>query len=156
MRKLAAALILLLVVAGCSRANRITTVTVLEARDYQWHKVTAHIKVHWNIVKNADGTVTADGFVEPLNPKYGLYNVRLGLAGLAPDGGIVSSVEGRPLDTLIMPPEPKSYFRMTLTPAGTEKKFTVHGNFHYFLVGTTPNLSTQSYDTIPLVADEPY
>jgi len=156
MRRTAFIAMTVLLLAGCSRITGVTPVNVFNQHDYQWHKYTMDIKVHWSYLRPDPDTIVAEGYVEPYDPKTCLNSVRLELVGLDADGEIVNSVKGKPADELILQPNAASYFRIEMKLNGKEKDFTIRGSYHHFLLGTNPNLSNESLGTIPLRADEPY
>jgi hypothetical protein len=156
MRRILLAVLAVLFIAGCSRLTSITQINVFDEHDYQWHKVTLNIKVHWSYKRPDPQTIVAEGYVEPFDPKTCLNHVRLELVGLDADGNVVNSAKGKPADELILQPNAASYFRIQMKLNGKEKDFNIRGSYHYFLQGTNPNLSNESLANIPLRADEPY
>ncbi len=126
------------------------------AKDYQWHKETGWIKVHWNIIQKGDKTVVAEGFVEPFNPRYGVFGVELNLVGLDAEGKVVNSASGRPADYNIYSPFDYSPFSIKMETNGNEKEFTITGSYYHFGNGQRPDLDPQFLDKIPLKTDEPF
>jgi len=126
----------------------------LHDTDYQWHKNTRFIKVHWNYQRPGNGTIIADGFVEPFDPHNGIHDVELELVGLDEDGKIVNRASGKPADNYIVSPVDKSPFKITLKLTGEEKDFTVIGRFYYYNDNSHPDFSSQHQDCILLDANE--
>ena len=142
---------------AASCAPKTTYVGLYRAQDYQWHKQTNFIKVHWNYSNPDKQTLVAEGFVEPFNPKDGLHTVRLELVGMEEHGAVVNTAEGAPRDTYIEHPlYPYSPFKIVMKLKGGEKDFTIKGSYYHYLVGMKPDFSVKSLDYIPLSADEPY
>ena len=130
MKKIALTLMLLLLV-GCAHAY--DTTSSYKAQDYQMHKHTIFIKVHWNFVHPDNGTVVAEGFVEPFNPGDGLHTVRLILVGLDGQGKEVNSSEGLPRDNYIESPYySASPFRISMKLNGKEKTLTIRGSYYHY------------------------
>ena len=155
MKKLLLFAVILLALTSCA-GKKVTLVNLYHTKDYQWHKNTLYIKVHWNIEKPDANTVVADGYVEPFSPRTGLHNVELELVGLDKDGKVVNSAKGKPTDIRIVSPIAASPFRMTMKLHGSEDEFTVRGSYYHFNTGGREDFSSQAYDSIPLIADEPY
>ena len=152
MKKLLLFAVILLALTSCGK--KITLVNLYQPKDYQWHKNTLYIKVHWNIERPDANTVVADGYVEPFDPKTGLHNVRLELVGMDADGNVVNSVAGMPKDTRITSPLSTSPFRLTMKLNGKEDDFTMRGSYYHFVAGAREDMDITSYDTIPLKSDE--
>jgi opacity protein-like surface antigen len=124
--------------------------------DYQWHKQTNFIKVHWNYVQHDSDAIIAEGFVEPFNPGNGVFMVRLKLVGLDDKGGIVSSAEGMPKDNdIISPMTPKSPFTIKMRPTGREAEFTITGSYYHYQAGDMQRVGSSFLDYIPVRSDEP-
>ncbi len=68
MKKLILFAVILLALTSCG-GKKITLVNLYHTKDYQWHKNTLYIKVHWNIERPDANTVVADGYIEPFEPK---------------------------------------------------------------------------------------
>ena len=146
---------LLLFLTACAHAAY--TGGTYDARGYRFHKHTTFIKVHWNLLSQEEGTVVADGFVEPFNPDTGLNFVRLKLVGLDAGGEVVSSAEGVPRDNYIESPfYPASPFRIAMKLSGKEKVITITGGYYYYSLSGKRRLAGSTYDTIPLSSDQPY
>jgi hypothetical protein len=145
---------LCLLLAACGHTYG--TLKAYHARDYQLHKQTMWIKVHWNLQRPDKDTIVADGFVEPYNPKFGIHDVDLTLVGLDGNGDIINKASGRPADTYIASPLGSSPFRITMKLKGGENKFTITGSYYYDVAGTVPTFGARSVDFIPLSSDEPY
>ena len=117
-----------------------------KAGDYQWHKQTNFIKVHWSYTQKDSDTIIAEGFVEPFNPDTGVNFVKLKLVGLDAQDKVVSSAEGIPRDNYIESPfYPASPFRIAMKLSGKEKVITITGSYYYYslsgkrrLAGSTP------------------
>jgi len=155
MKKLLLLAVILLALTSCGGKN-ITLVNLYHAQDYQWHKNTLYIKVHWNIERPDANTVVAEGYVEPFDPKTGLHSIRLELDGLDAEGNVVNYVAGMPKETRIVSPLSTSPFRLTMKLNGKEDDFTMRGSYYHFDAGAREDMDTKSYDTIPLKSDEPY
>ena len=140
--------------AAC--AGKSTLVRTYYAKDYQWHKQTNWIKVHWNITRPDDKTVLAEGFVEPFNQMNGVFGVKLNLLGLDADGKVVGSASGRPADYNIVSPFDTSPFSIRMATTGKEKDYTITGSYYYFQAGSRLSLDPQYLDQIPLISNEPY
>jgi len=153
MKRLIALAVISLLLASCGQVSR--NIKPLHAYDYQWHKQTLYIKVHWNYQHPDKDTIVADGFVEPISLKYGVHDVALELVALDGDGEVVNSVSGRPADNYIASPLDTSPFRITMKLKGGEERFTIKGTYFFYIGGTTPDLDAKRFDNIPLVADEP-
>lgn len=155
MKKLLLFAVILLALTSCG-GKKITLVNLYHTKDYQWHKNTLYIKVHWNIEKPDANTIVADGYIEPFEPKTGLHSIRLELVGMDADGKVVNSVEGMPKSNRIVAPLSTSPFRLTMKLKGSEDDFTVRGSYYHFIAGGREDLDIRNHDTIPLIADEPY
>ena len=128
-----------------------------DARGYRFHKHTTFIKVHWNLLSQEEGTVVADGFVEPFNPGDGLNAVRLKLVGLDEKDNVVSSAEGMPKDEYIESPfYPASPFRLAMKLTSKEKVITMTGYYYHYKLDMRPRLSGRQLDNIPLTSDLPH
>ena len=147
------AVMLAAVLAGCT-SHHIPQLA-LRGTDYQWHKNTLWIKVHWNYLRPDKDTIIADGFVEPFDPHNGVHTVRLELVGLDEAGKVVNSASGMPADSNIASPTDKSPFRITMKLSGKETDFTIKGNYYYFIAGDRPSFDAKFLDYIPLRSDEP-
>jgi hypothetical protein len=122
---------LMLLLAGCAHAYN--TAVSYHAQNYQFHKHTIFIKIHWNIVRPDNNTVVAEGFVEPFNPDVVIHTVRLDLVGLDGRGKVVNSAEGMPRDLYIESPYyPASPFKISMKLTGKEKALTITGNYYYY------------------------
>jgi len=133
MKKLAFAALLLLL-ASC--AYGYDMLSPYKVQDYQFHKHTIYIKVHWNIIKPDSDTVIADGFVEPFNHDEGLRAVQLELVGLDDQGKVVDSSGGTPRDPYIESPfYPASPFRIIMRLNGKEKALTITGSYYHYEIG---------------------
>jgi hypothetical protein len=151
MRKRTLFTITLLLLAGCAHHYY---VSAFHARDYQFHKNTLFIKVHWNLIQEKD-TVTAKGFVEPFSPDNGLWAVKLRLVGLDEQGKIVNSAEGMPRDEQIESPfYPASPFAITIKTNGQEKSFTITGSYFHYGIGRRPPMDAAHIDYIPIASDD--
>jgi hypothetical protein len=155
MKKLILFAVIVLALSSCG-GKKITLVNLYQTKDYQWHKNTLYIKVHWNYENPDAETIVADGYVEPFDFKTGLQRVRLELVGLDADGKVVSSAEGMPKDVRIASPMSTSPFRISMKLNGKEEDFTVRGSYYHFDAGGREDMDLRSYDIIPLIADEPY
>lgn len=144
---------LLAALVGCA-SHRIPQLA-LRGNDYQWHKQTLWIKLHWNYLRPDKDTIIAEGFVEPFDPHNGINTVRLELVGLDEAGNVVNSASGMPADDVIVSPIDKSPFRITMKLNGKETDFTVKGYYYYFLEGGRPSFDSKFLDNIPLKSDEP-
>ncbi len=154
MKKLMAMAALALLLASCGHATK--AVRSYHARDYQWHKNTPWLKLHWNYKHPGKGTIVAEGYVEPFNPRYGLHGVNLELVGLDEGGNVVNEAAGRPEDSYIASPYDTSPFRITMRLNGREKGFTIKGSYYHYVLGEMPDFDSRNIDYIPLVANEPY
>lgn len=145
---------LALILAACGHGSGM--VRQYKAEDYQWHKQTNFIKVHWNYVQHGNEDITAQGFVEPFSPTNGVFMVRLRLVGLDEKGDVLSSAEGMPKDNdIISPMTPKSPFSIKLKPTGKEAEFTLTGSYYHYLAGESPRFGSRFLDYIPVKSDEP-
>jgi hypothetical protein len=150
MKKLAL-ITMLLLLAGCAHAYSATN--SYKAQDYQSHKHTLFIKVHWNLIGPENNVVTAEGFVEPFNNDNAVQAVRLRLVGLDEQGRIMNSAEGMPRDQYIESPfYPASPFRITMKLNGKEKNFTIIGSYFYNGIDKMPRLDAAHIDYIPLAS----
>jgi hypothetical protein len=153
-RKLIIAAVIAVVLAACS--HKAGVVKHYKAGDYQWHKQTNFIKVHWSYTQKDSDTIIAEGFVEPFNPGNGVFMVRLKLVGLDDKGEIISSAEGMPKDNdIISPMTPKSPFEIKLKPTGKETEFTITGSYYHYQAGDMQRLGSSFLDYIPVRSDEP-
>jgi hypothetical protein len=147
---------LVVMLAACGGRTNVTLIGLYDAKDYQWHKNTIYIKLHWNLKRPDKDTIIAEGFVEPFNPKLGLHNVDLELVGLGENDEVVNTATGRPKDNYIASPLGKSPFRITMKLNGREKDFTIKGGYYHYVAGVPPDFSSANYDYIQLHSDEPY
>jgi len=146
MKKLAFAALLLLL-ASC--AYGYDMLAPYKVQDYQFHKHTIYIKVHWNITKPDKDTVIAEGFVEPFNHDDGLRAVQLELVGLDGQGKVVNSSEGAPRDVYIESTfYPASPFRITMKLNGKEKALTMTGTYYNYEIGRRGRFERIEYITL--------
>ena len=145
---------LALVVALAACHSNVTLVGLYYPKDYQWHKNTQFIKVHWNLKKTDKGTVVADGFVEPFSPRYGVHHVNLELLGLDKSGNVVNSAKGMPEEITVVSPIDRSPFKIEMKLRGDEQDFTVKGQYFHFVSGGVVDLGAASLDYIPLKSNE--
>lgn len=148
--KNAAAALLVMLLAGCGHGQR-TLVNVYNPEDFGQHKHTIWLKLHWNYLHPGDGTIVADGYVEPFSPSSGLNTVRLELVGLNENGEVVNSASGMPRDNYIITPIDESPFRISMPLNGREKRFTIRGSY-YYTEDEWPVSSDSRFDYIPLDA----
>ncbi|MBI5189898.1 MAG: hypothetical protein HZA22_04430 [Nitrospirae bacterium] len=152
MKKLYASVALLLLaalLASCGN-TKTTFIEIYHAKDYQWHKNTLGIKLHWDYLHPDDGTIVADGYVEPFNPSNGVHTVRLELVGLDKDGNVVNTASGMPRDNYIYHPLDESPFTISMKLNGSEKRFTIRGTYYYYNAGEIPDYSTSDIEYIPI------
>lgn len=148
MKKLAFAALLL---ALASSAYAYDMLAPYKVQDYQFHKHTIYIKVHWNIAKTDSDTVVAEGFVEPFNHDDGLRAVQLELVGLDDQGKVINSSEGTPRYPYIEPTfYPSSPFRITMKLNGKEKALTMTGSYYHYPLGRRGRF--EQIDYIPIGA----
>jgi hypothetical protein len=146
MKKLALTALLLLL-ASCAYGYNM--LAPYQVQDYQFHKHTIFIKVHWNITKTDGDSVVAEGFVEPFNHDNGLRAVQLELVGLDEQGKVVNSSEGTPRDPLIDPTfYPGSPFRISMKLNGKEKALTMTGSYYHYDIGRRGRF--EQLDYIPI------
>lgn len=150
MKKAAAAVVLVMLLAGCGHGQR-TLVNVYNAEDFGQHKHTIWLKLHWNYLHPDNGTIVANGYVEPFSPSSGLNSVRLELVGLDDNGEVVNSAPGMPRDNYIASPIDESPFRITMPLNGREKRFTIRGSY-YYTEDERPVPRDTRFDYIPLDA----
>lgn len=152
MRKAAAVIVMAALLAGCSYLGieAEPAKPKLRQSDYQWHKEDRWIKIHWNYTKNDDGTLTARGFVEPHDPGKAVHTVKLRLVGIDGSGEIVSEASGKPEDAYISGPEAQSEFGMTLTPSGSERRYTITGSYQFYIPGTNPGFTRDTRGELSL------
>ncbi len=149
MKKLALAAILLLLLASTAYGS--SMLAPYKVQDYQFHKHTIYLKVHWNITKTDSDTVVAEGFVEPFNHDEGLRGVQLELVGLDEQGNVVNSSSGTPKYPLIDPTfYPASPFRITMKLNGKEKALTITGSYYHYEIGRLGRF--EEIDYIPIGA----
>jgi hypothetical protein len=148
MKKLALTAMLLFL-AGFAYAY--DTPASYKAQDYQLHKHTIYIKVHWNMTRPDNDTVVAEGFVEPFSRDEGLRAVQLELVGLDDQGKVVNSSEGTPRDANIESPlYPASPFRISMKLNGQEKSFTMTGSYYHYELGEKTR--NERIDHIPITS----
>ena len=146
MKKLAITAMLLLL-AGCAHAYNMSA--SYKVQDYQFHKHTIYLKVHWNITKPDCDTVIAEGFVEPFNHDNGLRAVQLELVGLDGQGKVVNSSSGTTRDPYIEPTfYPASPFRISMKLNGKENVLTITGSYYHYEVGRRSRF--ERIDYIPI------
>jgi len=149
MKKIAITLMLLLL-AACAYAYDLPGASY-KVQDYQWHKNTLFIKVHWNFTHPDNDTIVAEGFVEPFNHDNGLRAVQLSLVGLDDQGNAVNSSDGMPRDIYIESPfYPASPFKITMKLNGKEKAFTMIGSYFHFELGRKTRF--ERIDFIPVTS----
>lgn len=146
---LSALLLLAALFASCGNTKS-TLVEIYHPKDYQWHKNTLGVKLHWNYLRPDEATIVADGYVEPFNPSNGVHTVRLELVGLDKDGNVVNTASGIPKDNYIVHPLDESPFAITMKLNGSEKRFTIRGTYYNFNTGEIPDYSSSDIEYIPL------
>jgi len=156
MKKLMLLAVLVLMLASCGGRTDVTLLGLYDAKDYQWHKNTIYIKLHWNYKKPDKDTIVVEGFVEPFDPRTGLHDVDLEFVGLDEKGEVVNSATGRPKDNYIVSPISRSPFRITMKLNGRETDYTIKGGYYHYIAGQQPDFSAANYDYIQLHSDEPY
>ena len=140
---------MLLLLAACAHAY--DSAGAYRVQDYQFHKHTIFLKVHWNFVHPDGETVVAEGIVEPFSPDDGLHSVRLDLVGLDSQGNVVNSSEGMPRDIYIESPlYPASPFRISMKLNGKEKIFTITGSYFHYELGKKTRF--ERIDYIPITS----
>lgn len=147
--KIIALTAMLLLLAGCAHAY--TATGAYKGQDYQYHKHTIFIKVHWNFTHPDNETVLAEGFVEPFSPDDVIHTVRLSLVGLDSQGKVVNSSEGMPRDNYIESPfYPASPFRISMKLNGKEKIFTITGSYYHYELDKAGRI--ERFDNIPITS----
>jgi hypothetical protein len=147
-RILGAFVIIAAMLLGCSHTEPMKP--LLKPAAYQWQKGDHWMRLYWNYAKNEDGTITARGFVEPQDPRKSLHSVNLRLVGLDGAGAVVSEASGSTDDMFISGQNAQSEFAITITPSGDERRYTVGGEYHYYLFGTPPDYTNKSRAEISL------
>lgn len=148
MKKIALTMMLLLL-AGFAYAY--DTPASYKTQDYQLHKHTIYIKVHWNMTRPDSDTVVAEGFVEPFSRDEGLRAVQLELVGLDDQGKVVNSSAGTTRDAYIESPlYPASPFRISMKLNGKEKALTITGSYYHYELGRRGRF--ERIDYIPISA----
>ncbi len=133
MKKLAIVAMLMLLAGSAYAYDMIAPYKV---QDYQFHKHTIFLKVHWNITRPDSDSVVAEGYVEPFNHDNGLRGVQLELVGLDDQGKVVNSSPGTTRDPYIEPTfYPASPFRIYMKLNGKEKVLTITGSYYHYEVG---------------------
>lgn len=148
MKKLAITALLLLLAGNAYAYDMLSPYKV---QDYQFHKHTIFIKVHWNIAKTDSDTVVAEGFVEPFNHDNGIRAAQLELVGLDEQGKVVNSSEGTTRYPYIEPTfYPASPFRISMKLNGKEKVLTMTGSYFHYTLDRRGR--TEQIDYIPIGA----
>jgi hypothetical protein len=120
-------------------------------RYYRYSKATNFMKMHWDVTKDDNSAVVAEGYVEPFNPDNGLTAVRLELVGLDAQGNVVNKADGIPKDNYIESPYyPSSPFKIEMKLNGREKSFTMAGSYYHYGLGERQKIDTRHIDYIPV------
>ena len=148
MKRLAITALLLLIAGSAYAYDMLAPYNV---QDYQFHKHTIFLKVHWNITRPDSDTVVAEGFVEPFNHDNGLRAAQLELVGLDDQGKVVNSAEGTPRDPVIEPTfYPASPFRISMKLNGKEKALTMTGSYYHYDISRRGRF--EQIDYIPVMS----
>ncbi len=92
--------------------------------DYYRHGYSDNTKLHWHMASLGNGTVAAEGYIEPTGKTQDVNPVQLRLVGLDASGKVVNSAEGKAIKTGAGSPNyPGPSFRIPMKLNGSEKEF---------------------------------